>query len=139
MLAYDFLKAIKKTTKEHATEEHYGLLKLALGSLNKKNTDAKITELWFYMRLLWLEGRAPNVASDTAKQPLDPSKTYNFNYDSMAFELSGSGQYNAGHIKLLRISAAKSPKPLSMVIADEKRLLSAAGLVKNICQISQLC
>ena len=87
---------------------------------------------WFYARCLWIGGHAPNLATDVAQKPLSPAQTYNFNYESMAFEPATNGAFNASHIKLLRISMAKSPSMLAKVIVDDTRLEHVLGLLKSI-------
>lgn len=132
MLGYDVLKSIKKMTQTRAEQEHYELVAEALKSLDNKKIDGDVVMTWFYARCLWVEGHAPNLANDTQKQALAPDKAYNFNYEAMAFEVSPSGVFNASHIKLLRIAMAKSPKTLSKVIVDAKRLEQTLGLLKSM-------
>lgn len=136
MLGYDALKHLNKITREHSETEHYELLKTMLASLQKPKLSTTICELWFYARCLWVEGSSPNLASDTAKNPLKADKVYSFNYESMAFELSQKGQYNASHIKLLRISMGRRPDNLAKVITDDKKINQTLGLIKSIVSYS---
>lgn len=132
MLGYEYLKQIKKISQEQCEPEHYDLLSVGLKWLNKPKVKLSINELWFYARLLWLDGRMPNLTTDNFGKDLLATNVYNFNYESMSFEPSPEGKLTASHIKLLRLSVAKSPKLLSTVIVDEARLNQTLGLIKSI-------
>ncbi len=132
LLGYEFLKQTKAISSEHCEPDHYDLVATSLKWLNKTKIPINVTELWFFARLLWLDGRMPNLTSDKYGKNLSAGNAYNFNYESMCFEPSESGKLNASHIKLLRLSVAKTPSVLSKVIVDETRLNQTLGLIKSI-------
>jgi recombinational DNA repair protein (RecF pathway) len=81
---------------------------------------------------LWLEGYNPNLATDSQGQTLSPEKTYNFDYQSMAFSQHLNGVFNAVHIKLLRIAAAKRPDLLQKVQTKQENIEQTNQLIKTI-------
>lgn len=110
-LAYDFLKAIGRATEDEPEEAYFTLLDKGLAAIDDFEMQPDLVALWFNMQLLKLAGHMPNLRTDSSGARLANAKSYTINMDEMRFEpeTSGSGSFNANHIKFLRLgfSAAK--------------------------------
>lgn len=129
---FEMLKTINHTTGENPENSYFELVKQGLKSLNQSKDNTSKSELWFYMRLLWLEGQAPNLALDARKNSLDPKRRYSFDFENMAFLASEHGPYNASHIKLLRVASAGAPEVIQKVQTEETVIEACLDLVKKI-------
>lgn len=115
MFGYEAMKLIDQIIEDEADEGYFQTLKIALESLNDPDLPLSGVQVWFYLRLLKLQGRQPNLTSDENNQKLAADQTYAFSPDEMCFRVSPHGVYRAEHIKLLRLLLTHHPKLLSQV------------------------
>lgn len=109
MFGYDIIKLLNKTTEDEPGPEYYDLLQSALAALNNEKISQEIIALWFPLQLLRLSGHSPNLHTDASGQKLDESKTYHFDPNAMAFTPHENAQFNAHHIKFLRLAISSHP------------------------------
>ena len=128
------LKTINTVTDEQPHQDYFDLLRTALGALNTSGSSIERTMLWYYARLLWIDGHTPNVAINNKGEPLVATSKYNFDFSMMCFEPSERGTYNALHIKLLRISIAQEPRLLEQIQITKAVLDESLQLIKQIYQ-----
>lgn len=107
-LAYELLKLIDKNTPEHPEPEYFSVLDAALASLNEKELEPQLTELWFKLQLLKLSGQAPNLTHDTNGEKLKENVRYNFDIQKMAFVENSKGYYGTNEIKVFRLMITSS-------------------------------
>lgn len=116
MYGYEILRHIHKTTEDEAGDEYFSVLQSVFEGLNHGGVLLEYVKLWTTMQLLIVSGQTPNIRTDSDNQPLDPTKTYAFDFEAMAFRVQEGGPYNAGHIKLLRVAyVAESPVVLAPI------------------------
>ncbi len=115
MFGYEAMKMLDKIIEDEAERDYFDLLKATLDSLADLDTSLPATEMWFYMRLLKLQGNEPNLATDSKGKALSKDQIYTFSVDSMTFEPSSAGTYTPDHIKLLRLSQSHAPKILKQI------------------------
>lgn len=133
MFGYDALKIVNKMTEDAAGEEYFDLLACTLSGLNNKDLDLELVRLWFYVRLLMLGGHVPNLTKDNRGEKLAENETYGFNFDDMAFQKSGHGNFKSSHIKLLRLSEqVNSPEKLGNVSGLEPVIADCVQLAKTL-------
>lgn len=114
-LAYEMIKVVNKAAETVSEPEFYYLLRGGLQFLNNAAIDWRITELWFRLNIQTLLGHGMNLATDREDARLAADKTYHFDFGENAFFADGRGRFNAEHIKLLRLAAAKNPAVLRQV------------------------
>jgi DNA repair protein RecO (recombination protein O) len=120
MQGYDLLKKIDKHTQDEVNEDYYQLLDQSLSALNNPDVSLELVKAWFIMRLLTVEGRAPNLATDTKGQKLEQNKKYQFDFEEMAFMQHDQGLFGSKHIKFLRLLGNKKPQNLNTIDGVDK-------------------
>lgn len=133
MFTYDILKLCNKLTEDSPEPEYFTVLGRALDAINDDKNSLDAIELWIYMQLLRLSGHSPHLAIDNEGSKLDPTKTYMFSYEEMAFTEHNAGPFNADHIKLLRLAnSTNSAVRLAKVGGTENILPSLTQLTKTM-------
>lgn len=115
MFAYEAMKLFDKIIEDDAERSYYDLLKSTLEALADLEIPLVAVELWFYMRILKLQGYEPNLKTDQDGKKLTADSLYAFSSDAMCFQPSPNGLYRADHIKLLRLCLTHAPRVLKQV------------------------
>lgn len=115
MVGYEFLKIVSKNTEHNTEQAYYDLLKQSLESLDDFSIDHRITQLWFSMKILIISGHAPNLLTDNNNKPLVVGGRYNFDHEDMQFVEHRNGEYQAAHIKILRLIKDGIPKKIANI------------------------
>jgi DNA repair protein RecO (recombination protein O) len=133
MAGYEFIKLLNKVTEDEPGSEYFELLQQVFESLDDKNIALDLIRLWFYAQLLRLAGHTPNLRTDTSSQQLEPTVTYAFAFDDMAFTPRPDGPYAADHIKFLRLSfSGNTSKVLHKVVASDKLTEVCLPLIRTL-------
>lgn len=133
MLAYELLKTINRHTEDEPEESYYQLTVDALEGLNDLDIPYQVVELWFTVRLLLINGHAPNVREDSEGVPLSVEKQYVFDFDSMSFRDQKGAPFVANHIKLIRLCmSADSPTVLKQIHDFESYLGDTLSLTRSM-------
>ncbi len=133
MLGYELIKELNKITEDEPESAYFELLEAAFVALDDRAIALELIRFWFSAQLLRLGGHAPNLQTDTAGQKLLPDKTYGFDFDHMAFTLTDDGQFDANHIKLLRLClSGSSPTLLASIRGGERLLVDCSCLIENL-------
>jgi len=106
MFGYEAMKQLDKLLEDDADRAYYELLKQTLEGLADLEMPLATVEVWFYLRLLKLQGHEPNLETDAHGAKLLPDSLYAFSFEDMCFVPSSSGQYRPEDIKLLRLVMA---------------------------------
>lgn len=132
-LGYELIKMLNRATEDQPEAEYFDLLEQAFYALDDAAIDANLIRLWFESRLLYLAGHSPNLRTDTAGQKLDVANTYNFDFETMAFTPRQGGNFNAAHIKTLRLLFSHNqPKALNQVEGLNALLTDLTPLVRTM-------
>lgn len=115
MFGYEAMKMLDKIIEDEAGREYFDLLRATLDALADLELPLVAVELWFYMRLLKLQGKEPNLTTDQNGATLTPDSLYTFSTDTMSFTSSVAGNFTPDHIKLLRLTQSHAPKLLKQV------------------------
>lgn len=138
-LGYDLIKQLNKIIEDRAEAEYFQLLEQCLDALNDATIDLRLVQAWFDAQLLRLGGHMPNLVTDAFGEKLDASATYDFDYDSMAFAKHDHGQFDANHIKFMRLLfSGTHPKVLQQVKNVSELLELSAPLALAIFQQNML-
>ena len=133
MLGYELIKQINKLTEDHPGPEYFEFLTQIFEVLDDQSISLELVRFWFVVRLLSLAGHAPNLYTDSQDQKLDPTKTYDFNFDRTCFDESAHGRFKADHIKLLRLAfKAHGAKTLTQVRGSADLVPSVGVLVEQL-------
>jgi DNA repair protein RecO (recombination protein O) len=131
-LAYECIKQINKATETVSEPEFYALLRSSLEWLHDLTIDWRIIELCFRLQLQMLLGHGLNLATDREGNKLQADKTYHYDFGDNAFYIQGDkGRFSSGHIKLLRLAAAKTPIVLRQVAGIEDVIENGLWLVRT--------
>lgn len=135
MAAYEFIASIDNSLEQHAGQEYYELLNIALSSLDNPKLSLELTEAWFIANFLELSGRSPNLMSDSQGNRLDPSKKYAFDYEDMVFLENDRGVFDPSSIKFARLMTQKSPAHLTSVINSSELMPTVHNLYITIYKL----
>jgi DNA repair protein RecO (recombination protein O) len=132
-LGYELIKMLHRATEDQPEAEYFDLLEQAFQALDDPNINLGLIRLWFESRLLYLAGHSPNLKTDTAGQKLVTGQAYNFDFEAMAFAPHQGGNFNAGHIKTLRLLFSHNqPKALNQVEGLNALLTDLTPLVRTM-------
>lgn len=115
MIGYDILKHLSSTTKESSDHDHYRLLLQALTYLNDKDIDSLLIKCWFMARLTQLEGHSPNIEKPAGKKSFELDKSYQYDYQESTFSENSKGDFDANHIKTLKLLMYESPQRIHII------------------------
>ena len=134
MLGYDLIKQINRQTEDEPEAGYFHLLQASFEALNNLEVALPLMRLWFTAQLLRLNGHEPNLRTDDQGAPLDPTITYNFSFEHMAFSPAGDrGRFGAQHIKFLRLCFGEySATTLAQVQGSAKLTETCATIVQNL-------
>lgn len=128
MFGYEAMKLLDTAVEDEAEPGYYNLLKETLQALADKELSFNAIELWFYVRFLRLQGREPNLKSDSTGAKLRPEARYDFSVEEMCFVPNSRGMLSADHIKLLRLFLGHN----TSVIKHIKGVDELSGALKPI-------
>ncbi len=139
MAGYRFIKQLNRITEDQTEAAYFDLAEQVFDALDDPDISLALISLWFAAQLIRLEGRTPNLQTDTASVKLDPRGCYNFDFDHMAFAAHGQGKFTAGHIKYLRLAfSGNQPKILNQVQGGANLLADTTLLVQAMLQTFSL-
>jgi DNA repair protein RecO (recombination protein O) len=134
-LGYELIKMLNRATEDQPEPEYFQILEEGFKSLDDAKISAELIKVWFQAQLLQLSGHAPNLATDTNNQKLDPAQKYVFDFDAMSFASGTGGRFTADHIKLLRLLfSPNTPKVLNQIEHLDKLLKACSPLVQTMLQ-----
>lgn len=116
MFGYEILKLINKVTEDEQLKDYFELLDITLDALNDLELDLELIKTWTYLKVLELNGHAPNVDTDIDGKKLLEGKKYEIDFSSMTFNENRYGSISTNQIKLLRtIPKLDSPSRLQLI------------------------
>ncbi len=137
MFGYAVLKAVNKITEDMADHDYFDLVQQVLFSLDDSSIKLDNIRLWLQLQLLHLGGHAPNLSRDTSGEKLTADQRYAFSVDDMTFSPAAGGQYQARHIKLLRLAlGVDRPKVLEQIQNTTEELAACLDLARGMLQES---
>ena len=135
MYGYEVLKVVSKSTEDEVGCEYFDLVATVLASLDNFDLPIEYTALWFDIRLLGLTGHLPNLRTDAQGKRLEQSKKYGLVPQDMVFVEQQDGQYEADHIKLLRLaSSIEAPVTLLQVNGTDRVIGQCSSLARQMRQ-----
>lgn len=133
MFGYDVLKLINRVTEDSTGQEYFDLLQHSLEALEHTAISIELITLWLYTQLLKITGHSPNLRTDTVGNKLAVDQNYGFDPEVMTFNTQEQGNYNAQHIKMLRLAQGlESPLPLQQVKGIDAVLPQCLQLVRTM-------
>ncbi|HEX6462057.1 MAG TPA: DNA repair protein RecO [Candidatus Saccharimonadales bacterium] len=130
--AYVVLKKVQQAAETLQDAALYELLKVTLMNLHTKTIDRRVTEAWFRVQFISLLGHGLNLARDTNNEKLAEEKRYNFSVDDMAFVPIEQGQYQADHLKVLKLLQLKTPAVINQIGGIERVIDDCLRLLRVI-------
>lgn len=132
MFGYEAMKLIDKAVEDEAEGGYFELLRQTFEVLSNSQIPREGVECWFYLRLLGLEGRQPNLETSSNGQKLKADGTYQFSVDEMCFIENTSGIFRADHIKLLRLLRQHSPGVLGQIKQANELVNDILPILKSL-------
>lgn len=135
MFGYEAMKLLNHVIEDEAEAPYFELLRQTLEALSDSQTPREAIEVWFYMRLLKLQGHEPQLTHDHKGDALPPDSLYTFSVDDMAFFVSSEGSYRAEHIKLLRLAVRHHVSVMKQVTGAPQLCEPLAVLFRQLSAI----
>lgn len=132
MFGYECMKVLDKIIEDEAEVEYYELLKSVLSGLNDLEISLQALEIWFFVRLLRLQGHGLNLKTNHEGKQLSSGTLYTFSVERMCFSENPNGQFEPEHIKLLRLVLSQPPQVMKQVKQIGSLSLSLQSLVKQV-------
>jgi DNA repair protein RecO len=131
--AYELTSVLNKATEDKTEEAYFELLDKALTGLGDTAVSPAVTDVWFRMQLLKLDGHSPELKTDAAGNALQESAAYNFDIDKMRFSQSRRGAFTSKEIKFMRFGfAAATPGVMQRVQGVEKLVATVQPLIQSM-------
>ncbi len=105
--AYEVLFQIKKASVALNGPEWFQIASEILFCLNNKAVSLQLIQTWFYIQISQLLGEELNTRTDHEGSPLDQNKSYRYDAQEKSFIADINGPIKNGHIKIMRLCAAK--------------------------------
>lgn len=131
LMGYKAIELTEKLTEDEVGEEFFELLMRAFAELNDTTTTLPIIESWYYLQLLILLGRQPNLKEDSSGAPLDSDSKYLFHPEDGFIEHE-AGNISVNHIKAWRLLSAKNPTEIKTVGGLDKAAADTVQLLEQM-------
>ena len=131
-LGYDLIKLLNRTIEDRAESDYFQLLDRSFQALDDPKIHVQLIHAWFLAQLLRLGGHMPNLVTDAFGERLDPTATYDFDYDSMSFAKHDQGQFAADHIKFMRLMFSGTTPRILQQVSGVERLLPSCALTVQV-------
>ena len=135
MFGYEAMKLLGHVIENEAEPAYFELLRQTLEALSDSKTPRGAIEVWFYIRLLKLQGHEPQLTHDHQGKVLPPDSLYSFSVDDMTFFVSSNGEYRAEHIKLLRLAIGHHVSVMKQVASAAQLSEPLAILFRQLATI----
>jgi DNA repair protein RecO (recombination protein O) len=135
MLGYKLVARLNKVTEDQPEGAYFDLLDQIFQSLNDPTIPSELIDFWFGAQLLSLGGHSPNLETDENNERLLTDHVYEFSFERMSFRTSANdhGQFEAKHIKFMRLAVLGRPIQLLARVQDNAVLTrSVAPLVDTM-------
>lgn len=120
--AYQAIKTVSWLCEQIESDDFFEILLTVFRSLNNFEVDLSLTKKWFNLKMAEFSGDEINLESDKNGKPLRVDSTYNFDFYDKVFVEDSEGDFNANHIKFLRLMLSSQPQIISKVKGNEKIL-----------------
>ena len=111
--AYETLAQVARASESLDEPEWYDIVTEVLMALDAKTVPLPLIQTWFYVRMSAMLGDQLNTDRDADGDKLSSDKTYRYDSGDKSFISAINGDITPGHIKILRLVAAK---PLSVLV-----------------------
>jgi DNA repair protein RecO (recombination protein O) len=135
MFGYEAMKLMDKLIENEASRDYYDLLKNTLAALADLDIPQASVEVWFYLRLLKLQGHEPNLKTDQSGTKLPEKSLYMFSPDEMCFIPSSQGVYRPDHVKLLRLASQHRVDVMKQIKDSGSLAATLQPLLKSLQQL----
>lgn len=124
MAGYDFMKIVDSFTQHSDEIGYFKILVLGLESLNDLEIPQSVSEVWFFSKVLQINGSSINLEKPLSQSNFSEDQMYDFSYDDMSFFANKTGKFGPKHIKFLRlVERSNDPKQLRTI--NDNELLSS--------------
>lgn len=114
-LAFVCLKTINKITQTVNDQTFFSLTQHLFAGLDNERIAVPIVQLWWYVQIAEATGHGINTEHLIDESEFDVDAHYGYDYEKDGFYTNNSGQFNAGHIKLLRLAKGHTPALLANI------------------------
>lgn len=132
--AYESLKTINHITAENADSKYYDLLKHFLIAMNNKKIALATIQVWWLANLAALTGHQINLRRLSNGCDFDEHQKLDFDHTKGCFTVNENGQFNANHIKYLRIATLHAAGSLAQVKGGEQIAEQLSGILSEFVE-----
>lgn len=129
---YRAIKIVSAKCEHIESSDFFDLLLNIFRSLNDFSIDLDLIRKWFSLKIAEISGEDINLSFDKNGNKLAIDSKYNFDKFEKVFESSENGEFNAEHIKFLRLMISSEPRILVKIKGWEKILGELTDLIYAI-------
>ena len=130
--AYLAIKQISNACEHIESAEFFEILRTVFVSLNDFSIDLNLTRKWFELRLATAIGEEINLEIDQNGDILRADSRYNFDPYDKVFVLAEHGEFNANHIKFLRLMISSEPRILAKINGAQQILSEISVILASL-------
>lgn len=130
--AYAVLKKINQASETLHEPELYELLRISMESLHEPKIDIRITTAWFHAHFLQILGVSLNLSRDVGGNKLQQDERYRFSVDDMSFARHPNGEFQANHLKVLKLLHLRAPVVIAHIGGVEEVIDDCARLLRGL-------
>lgn len=131
---YSALKLINKFTTDDVGEEYFVLTQQLFIAMNEPRLQLDATSVWWYVQLSNITGHALNLETATTDESFAANGVYVFDSEHAGFAPSDNGQFNANHIKYMRLALLHGPLMLANVQGGSQLAADLAPYLKTFVE-----
>ena len=120
--AYQAIKTISWLCEQIESDDFFKILLTTFRNLNNFDIDLNLIKKWFNLKIAEFSGDEINLESDKNGNPLQADLVYSFDFYDKVFVEDSAGDFNANHIKFLRLMLSSEPRIISKTKGNEKIL-----------------
>jgi DNA repair protein RecO (recombination protein O) len=132
---YEAIKQISKASQTIDEPEFFDLLNETFQALNNQSIGLKITQTWFFLKLAKLLGNELNLATDSSGMKLVEDAAYHFDVANEVFRFAENGNFESGHIQLLRVISNNPPAVIAKVSGTEEIIDDCLRLAQIVAKM----
>lgn len=130
--AYFAISQISKHCKHFDSPLLFEILLDTFEALNDLSIDIVLIQAWFKINLAVAVGEEINLEIDNYSNPLKENEKYSFDFSDKVFVLDIKGDFDANHIKFLRLMITLKPKHLLRVKNIQEILFDISLITKAL-------
>lgn len=133
-IAYWAIKSISRASSDLENPRFFDLLRTSFAALDDFEISPSLTHAWLGLNLALEVGEIVNFETDVFGQKLSAELRYSFDNFEKGFVADERGDFDARHIKFLRLLVSGEPRVLSKIVGGREILVQIQPIIKVLAE-----